>query len=153
MDSTAHNASAERLMLDAAPRRAPLVLVVSADDADRARIQDGLADLGVLVVGAASAEAAIDRARELAPDAIVLDLLMPDLCGIRLAARLQEGDVAGDAPVVGLAAHRPEQYRSLAEAVDCNALLASDVTPQTLSRVIEALLPCEDGEAPTSPDA
>jgi DNA-binding NarL/FixJ family response regulator len=60
---------------------------------------------GFTVVGEAEdGAAAIDAARELHPEAVLLDVLLPDVSGVDVAAALAAGD---GAPAVVLTSSRP----------------------------------------------
>ena len=66
-----------------------------------------LEQAGFAVVGEAEdAAEALARARELSPDAVLLDVLLPDASGLDVAAELAE---ARDAPAVVLTSSRSER--------------------------------------------
>lgn len=72
------------------PRRVR-VLIVDDASAFRLAIRDLLERRGHQVVGEAdSAATAIDLVDRLAPDAVLLDVHLPDGCGFEVAARLRE---------------------------------------------------------------
>lgn len=59
---------------------------------------------GYTVVGeAADGEAAVEAARELAPDLVLLDVQLPDIDGFEVAARLRD---SGAAPIIVLTSSR-----------------------------------------------
>lgn len=65
------------------------VLIVDDDDVFRMLAQQMLAAAGLRVVGeAASVRSALTAARELRPDAVLVDVTLPDGDGIALAAQL-----------------------------------------------------------------
>jgi DNA-binding NarL/FixJ family response regulator len=116
----------------------PLVLIVAAGDRARARLSAPLVQRGWLVVAAETGDEAIDRAARHEPDVIVLDLLLPDACGLDLARRLH--DDARARPILALAAHRPDAYRRLAAEAGCAALLSTNVAGDDLAGAIRAVL-------------
>lgn len=82
----------ELLSNAAGVRRAPVrVLVVDDSGPFRSAARELLARRGYVVVGEAeTAETAIKATERLAPDAILLDVHLPDACGFELAAFLIE---------------------------------------------------------------
>jgi len=79
--------------------------VIIADDESLIRmdLREMLTNLGYLVVGeVADGRSAVNQARELRPDVVVMDIKMPDMDGIEAAKILTEERVA---PVVLLSAY------------------------------------------------
>lgn len=113
----------------------PLVLVVAAHDAARARLSAAFVHAGWLVVGAARAADALQRAQDLTPECVVVDLPLPDVCGLDVVRSL-----AADRPVVALAAHRPDAYRRVVERTGCRAFLPSSVSDVELLDAVRALI-------------
>ena len=90
----------------AAPRVAPLVLVVDDDERNRKLAQDVLRSSGLRTIVAASGNAAIALARDRLPDVVLLDLRLPDLEGSDVARALREDGRTAHIPVVALSALR-----------------------------------------------
>ena len=89
--------------LDIAHRRAgdgAMVLVIDDDSTARELIAGYLADAGVNVVTAASGAEGITRARAIRPDAITLDVILPDLDGWTVLAALRGIPELVNTPVV-----------------------------------------------------
>ena len=79
--------------------------VIIADDESLIRmdLREMLTNLGYLVIGeVADGRSAVNQARELRPDVVVMDIKMPDMDGIEAAKILTEERVA---PVVLLSAY------------------------------------------------
>ena len=84
--------------------------IVIADDQPltRQNLQEMLENLGHQVVGqAGDGRTAVDLARELRPDLVILDIKMPDLDGVSAARMLAEEKVA---PVLLLTAYSDREY-------------------------------------------
>ncbi len=79
--------------------------VIVADDESviRADLREMLANLGYLVVGeVGDGQSAVNLARELKPDVVIMDIKMPDLDGIEAARILTQEKIA---PVILLTAY------------------------------------------------
>ena len=92
----------------------PRVLLVDDNDAMLARAASVLTP-GCVVVGTAKeGQAALEAARTLHPDVIVLDISMPGMTGLEVAARLR--DARSTAALVFLTVHDEEEIVSAARA-------------------------------------
>ena len=77
------------------------ILIVDDDPEIISFVRTGLVYEGYAVDTAASGSEALARARETAPDLVVLDVMMPGLSGIDVARRLRQ---AGNVPILMLTA-------------------------------------------------
>lgn len=95
------------------------VLIVDDERSSRAVIASALAGLDLDVVECASAVEALAAVTD-APDAIVLDLMMPDIDGIELCRMLRSADATRDVPILMLTAHtgREQKLGALEAGVD-----------------------------------
>ena len=90
----------------------PPIRVLIADDQDIVRT--GLkmmlmAEEDIVIIGEASnGHEAVQLARELAPDVVVMDVAMPDLNGIEATRQL--GELCPECAVVALTIHEDQQY-------------------------------------------
>jgi CheY-like chemotaxis protein len=87
------------------------VLVVDDDDAIRITLADALQDEGYQVLTAANGAEALDQVASAAPDAIVLDLMMPILDGWGFLEACRQRALCEGIPVLVMSA-----YRRLSEA-------------------------------------
>jgi two-component system cell cycle response regulator DivK len=98
------------------PPRGPLVLVVEDDHATRALYRDYLQGVGFRIADAHNGFQALEKARELRPDAIVTDLAVPGMDGFELCHALQQSAGTRDIPVLAVTGHpeyldQPERFR------------------------------------------
>jgi two-component system cell cycle sensor histidine kinase/response regulator CckA len=95
------------------------VLIVDDERASRAVIASALDGLELDVVECASAEEALAAVTD-APDAIVLDLMMPGIDGIELCRMLRGAVATRDVPILMLTAHtgREQKLSALEAGVD-----------------------------------
>ena len=78
------------------------ILLVDDDPAIHDLLGDELARLGYVVDHARSGREGLDLARRQRPDAVVLDLMMPDLSGFEVADALHEDGLTAHVPIVVL---------------------------------------------------
>jgi PAS domain S-box-containing protein len=79
---------------------APAVLVIDDDAADQAVLVRALDDAGFAVETAASGSEGLARFRERHYDALMLDLLLPDMNGLELLQEIRGGDRTPDVPII-----------------------------------------------------
>jgi two-component system cell cycle response regulator DivK len=80
------------------------VLVVDDNDMNRKLAIDVLSAAGFQTFGAATAEQGIALAVEHAPDAILMDLRLPDMDGVDAMRRLSQHEQTARIPVVAMSA-------------------------------------------------
>ena len=123
-------------MNGSAATRATL-LIVDDHPGFRARARAVLESAGFVVVGeAASGEDAVIAARELRPDVVLLDVVLPDLDGFAVCSRLAEQE---GCPIVVLTSSRSASiYRRRFGESSARAFIPKqDLTGASLSRVLE----------------
>ncbi|MBI4543793.1 MAG: response regulator [Gemmatimonadetes bacterium] len=101
-ESAALAAAAAPAALEAGSGEAGTLLVIDDDAAARELVRRSLSREGFRVEEAASGEAGLRRARELHPDVITLDVIMPGLDGWAVLAALKADPELADIPVVML---------------------------------------------------
>lgn len=116
----------------------PVVLVVD-DDADARMIYSiYLRAMGCDVFTGQDGRAAVDKATDLLPDLVVMDLAMPRVDGWEAIRRLRESSWTREIPIVAVSA-APESRESAFEA-GADAYLSKPCEPQVLWWQIRALL-------------
>ncbi|MEO7651529.1 MAG: response regulator [Bryobacteraceae bacterium] len=85
---------------DAGPRKAPLVLIVEDEEPARELLAHYLDSEGYAVAWVASGADAIAQAVRLSPDAITLDLLLPDGNGLKTLHQLKKDPATGHIPII-----------------------------------------------------
>ncbi len=114
--------------------------VIIADDESLIRmdLREMLTNLGYLVVGeAADGQSAVNQARELRPDVVIMDVKMPDMDGIEAARILTEERIA---PVVLLSAYSQRELVQRAREAGVVAYLVKPYREEELSPAIEVAL-------------
>jgi CheY-like chemotaxis protein len=117
------------------------VLVVDDEDHIREVTQLSLEAVGGWnVVAAASAEEALHLAEEHSPDAILLDVMMPDMDGPTTFKHLQANPATRDIPVVLLTAKAQGQDSRLFADLGVAGVIAKPFDPMTLADQVRTLL-------------
>lgn len=80
------------------------VILVVEDDLDSRELIRTILEtlLGVRTVSAATGKEALDRALELRPSLILLDLMLPEIGGIDVARWLKSNETTKDIPIIAL---------------------------------------------------
>jgi response regulator NasT len=114
--------------------------VIIADDESLIRmdLREMLTNQGYLVVGeVADGRSAVNQARELRPDIIIMDIKMPDMDGIEAAKTLTEERIA---PVVLLSAYSQRDLVQRAREAGVVAYLVKPYREEELAPAIEVAL-------------
>jgi DNA-binding response OmpR family regulator len=115
----------------------PLVLVVDDEPAIVELVRGYLERDGFVVASAADGTAALEAVRALAPDVVVLDLMLPVVDGLEVCRRLRS---FSDAYVLMLTARSEEIDRVVGLAVGADDYLVKPFSPRELVARARALL-------------
>ena len=116
------------------------VLVCDDEEVLRALIRATL-DGGVhAVVEARDGEEALEQARRVRPDLILLDMMMPGRSGLDVLAELRADPDVGDTPVVMLTARTQVGDREAAARAGADRFLAKPFSPLELIGVVDELV-------------
>ena len=122
----------------------PGVLVLLVDD-NRETLEPWAIFLGRVGLGvetAAGGEQALEMARSVMPDAIVMDLAMPGLDGWQVTRQLKSDAVTRSIPVIVWTASASPEVKEAAERAGCDAFLAKPVSPTLLVAEIQRVVEC-----------
>lgn len=127
---------------DTAPLKAGIAVLVVDDDPVQAKLTRlHLTTLGFEVTLAKSGQEALAAALEHRPDAIVSDVLMPDMDGFELCLAIRHEPALSQVPVLLTSAHyRDRADHELAARVGANALLVKTPDLADLATAIGALV-------------
>jgi CheY-like chemotaxis protein len=116
-------------------------LVVDDDDSIRevAEVALGLVG-GWEVTTASSGSDGVERARELVPDVVLLDVMMPGMDGPTTLSHLRADPHTKDVPVILLTAKvRPGERREL-DGLDVSGIIGKPFDPMTLATEVSEML-------------
>ena len=130
----------------------PLVLVVDDVDHGREIFAEYLEFRGFRVATAADGLEAIEKAHELLPDIILMDLSLPGIDGWEATRRLKQDPSTSAIPIIALTAHALASAHDRARDVGCNAVVTKPCLPKDLEqevrRQLAAARPTEDPAQP-----
>ncbi len=117
------------------------VLVVDDEPYIVEAVERILTQKGYQVIGARNGEDGLKKAKEILPDLIILDILMPIMDGTTMAQSLQEDFLTKKIPVIFLTCLiREEEIRRLYPSGGKYQLLAKPFTPEQLIEVVDKIL-------------
>jgi CheY-like chemotaxis protein len=123
------------------------VLVVEDDEDIRLFMRLSLEELGYRVVEASNGEEAVDMAWRTCPNAILMDLSLPQVDGLTATRRIREDPQMKEVPIVAVTAHHEAQFRANALAAGCSAYTTKPVDINWLDDLLRQLLPVDGGGA------
>lgn len=124
-----------------AGERRRTVLVVDDFDDTRKVLRLWLERMGYDVREAADGLEAVEAARTLAPDLIILDIEMPGIDGLESARRIRRHDGLREVPIIAVSAYGAEQYRARALAAGCTEYVSTPFDPKELKSLINSYVP------------
>ena len=113
------------------------ILIVDDDTRLSAMLSDYLSDNGFAARTAASALEGIDEIRRKAPDAVILDVMLPDLDGFETCRRIRAGS---DVPILMLTAKGEETDRIVGLELGADDYLPKPFNPRELLARLRAVL-------------
>jgi two-component system, cell cycle response regulator DivK len=124
-----------------AAQQDPLVLIVEDDQGTRMMYRDYLNHAGFRTVDAHNGFQALEKARELHPDAVLTDLAVPGMDGFAFCRALQESVDTRSIPVLAVTGHSeylddPVRFRSAGIGHVLIKPCAPDRIAQELRRLI-----------------
>jgi two-component system, cell cycle response regulator DivK len=118
----------------------PLVLVVDDYKDARELYSETLLVLGFRVATASNGVEAVEKARALGPDVILMDLSLPGIDGWEATRLLKSDDLTRHIPVVALTGHALEHAAERAKLAGCDRLLIKPALPdQVVAEVRRAI--------------
>src|SRR6185369_9894152 len=117
------------------------ILIVEDDANSRTYLERALKSQGYSVESAANGVAALERAKQLRPDLIISDILMPEMDGFELCRRVKADEQLRSIPFVFYTATYVEQKdEKLAMALGAARFLIKPMEPENFFSAIKAVI-------------
>jgi CheY-like chemotaxis protein len=116
------------------------ILVVDDFDDTRLLLRTWLRKKGYCVVEAANGNEAIAKARDAAPDLIIMDVEMPELDGLSATRQIRKLKNSGELPIVAVSAYGADLFREQALEAGCNEYMSTPFEPDELEKLIRSLI-------------
>ena len=148
VDNTGPNASSpnEQPAADAEqnpPGARPKILVADDNEMNALALEDYLTAVGYDLYFAADGEQALERAEEVGPDLILMDIQMPKISGVEATRRLRANPRFAETPILALTALAMPGDRELCLAAGASAYIAKPFLLKDLVRTIREWLPAQ----------
>jgi PAS domain S-box-containing protein len=112
------------------------ILLIEDNDDSRESLRALLEASGHVIYEAADGCDGVERAVELRPDAIIIDLGLPGLDGYEVAARIRSTPGCRSAILIALTGYGQSEYRTRAEMAGFNAYLVKPVDSRAVEKLI-----------------
>jgi two-component system, cell cycle response regulator DivK len=116
------------------------ILVVEDNQINLALLKQLLEVHGYEVLETSGGWEAIDIARDEQPDLILMDIRLPDICGLEVTRLLKQDDQTKTIPIIAVTALATPEYEKKGLESGCDAYIAKPITLGNLLRTIESLL-------------
>jgi two-component system, cell cycle response regulator DivK len=127
--------------------QAPLILVVDDMDDGREICAEYLAFFEYRVATAEDGMEALEKANDLLPDLILMDLSLPKLDGWETTRRLKSQERTRGIPVIALTAHALRDAQQTALEAGCDAVVTKPCFPKDLVLEIKRQLAQRSAES------
>ena len=116
------------------------ILVVEDNQLSLALLKQLLEVHGYEILETPEGLEAIDIARDEQPDLILMDIRLPDICGLDVTRLLKQDDQTKTIPIIAVTALATPEYEKKALESGCDAYIAKPITLGNLLRTIESFL-------------
>lgn len=127
----------------------PLILVVDDYQDAREMYAEYLEFSGFRIAEARNGVEALERAFELTPDVILMDLSLPVMDGWEATRRLKTDDRTRAIPVIALTGHALAGHSEGARQAGCDAFVTKPCLPEALVAEVRKMLEQNKKKAPT----
>lgn len=122
------------------PEQAPLVLLVDDERAIRTICRVNLEGDGISVVEAQDGAEALERVRREQPSLVLLDVMMPEVDGWKVAAELAADQDTQEIPVVFLSARAADEDRRRAQELGAVGYVVKPFDPVQLAQIVREVI-------------
>ncbi|RLW58042.1 MAG: two-component system response regulator [gamma proteobacterium symbiont of Stewartia floridana] len=116
------------------------LLVIEDDDNNLTLISRLLELEGFKVCVARTGEAGIELALKARPDAILLDIGLPDMPGTQVLNRLRDSDIGNDVPIIAVTSYAMSGDRERLLQLGCNGYIEKPIDPDNFGSQVKSTI-------------
>ncbi len=116
------------------------ILIVEDNDLSLMLLNDLLKVQGYEIFKTSEGLEAINLARDKQPDLILMDIKLPDICGLDVTRRLKQNDLTKSIPIIAVTAFATPVDETKALESGCDGYITKPVAIQSLLRTIGSFL-------------
>ncbi len=116
------------------------ILVVDDDELVLLAVSELLMSRGYDVTTASSGADALAQLGDNTFDLCLFDVIMPEMSGLELCAKVREMEAAADLPIIMLTAKSADEDREAGMAAGANLYLPKPIAPNRLIQLVEQAL-------------
>ena len=120
--------------------KVPSVLLVEDTEDNRQMMRKLLELSGFEVVEATNGREAVELARRVKPEIILMDLSLPFIDGLAATRQIRDLPGMSEVPIVAVSAHDTADFHSHALDAGCNAYLTKPINFPELEEIVISLL-------------
>jgi PAS domain S-box-containing protein len=124
------------------------VLVVDDDELNLQVVENTFKSVGYTLYIAESGEKALQMAKTVRPDVILMDLAMPDMDGLEATTLLKQDPATADITVIACSALATEDTKAKAFEVGCEGFASRPIEPQNLITLVTNILKRSQNKQP-----
>ncbi|ACT59677.1 response regulator [Hirschia baltica] len=115
------------------------VLVVEDNELNMKLFCDLLGAFGFEAVKSIDGLRAVEMAKEIHPDLIIMDIQLPEVSGLDLARWIKDDDVVGNIPILAVTAFAMRQDEEDVKAAGCEAYMTKPIQMTPFIKMVEEL--------------
>lgn len=119
---------------------APTILYIEDDLQNRVLVRRILGASGFLIVEAENGKEGLQKAQELVPDLILMDINLPEIDGYELTSRLKQIDTLTGVPIIAVTANVMKGDREKTLAAGCDGYIQKPIDVDLLPEQINSYL-------------
>jgi len=116
------------------------ILIVEDNQLSLTLLNDFLKVQGYEILKTSEGVEAINLARDKQPDLILMDIKLPDICGLDVTRRLKQDDLTKSIPIIAVTAFATPGDETKALESGCDGYITKPVAIQSLLRTIGSFL-------------
>ena len=116
------------------------ILIVDDEEIVRGLVQESLEGEGYELFEASGGTEALAKAREIKPDLVILDLMMPDMWGYKVCEEIKENPETKNAIVVFLSARGSTPSQKMGELKKGDDFITKPFSPAELRKKIAEII-------------